>query len=159
MVITWKRDKVILTYADVSIRVICKVRNELNGLRSLTENVVYTSNEDGTQGMPYMPRLFPKGVWELVSIIDKTDPYEAPEFISTNAHQSVMTWTSVDGHYGRAITDSCAEDYGYGLHNSTSDTTLGCGHIVNNTDRANLSMAIRTCWAKNPREHVYLDVQ
>jgi hypothetical protein len=152
MVITWKRDEGNATYNGVIVPIVCDVRNEINGRRKLTEPVVYTENEDCTQGMPYMPRLFPKGVWKILAIIPKDDPYEAPFFISTNAHQSVVPWTSDNGHYGRAMADS-VEDYGYGLHNSTSETTLGCGRILNYYDLIELINAIRK------ETVVYLDVQ
>jgi hypothetical protein len=146
MKITWYRDSHKMSYLDKVIDVVCDVRNELNGQRALSEKPVYSENEDGGTGVPYMPRPFPIGSWEVVSVIPKTDPYEAPEFISTDAHQPVEEWTEVLGHYGQK-TGTMVEDYGYGLHNSTSNTTLGCGRISRPEDRENLVMAIQDAWA------------
>ena len=144
MKITWTRDASILRYGDKTIRVVCIVRNELNGERLLSEKPVYSENEDGGTGEPYMPRPFPLGIWEIEAILPKTNPYEAPEFISTNAHQTVDEWSLKDGHYGAKVGQ--VEDFGYGLHNSTSSTTLGCGHILESQDRADLVAAIQAAW-------------
>ena len=151
MTITWKRKSASLTFNGQTIEVICDVRNELNGRRLLSSKPVYSENEDGGDGVPYMPRWFPLGLWEVVSIIDKDDPYMAPEFIATDAHQLIDEWVvgmslSGEAHYikksGRKV-----EDYGYGLHNSTSGTTLGCGRITRSEDRESLVKAIRDAWA------------
>ena len=48
------------------------------------------------------------------------------------------------------------DDYGYGLHNSTSLTTLGCGHILQGPDRAAFAAAIRAAWANG--EDVFITV-
>jgi hypothetical protein len=143
--LTWERDNSVLRYGNRAIRVECNVRNELNGRRELYEPVVYSELEDGSKGKPYMPRPFPKGVWTVTGILPKTIPYEAPEFISTDARQIVNVWSVVDAHYG-AETKDAIEDYGYGLHNSTSNTTLGCGKIIGSQDRADLVEAIRIAW-------------
>ena len=146
MTIYWKRKSAALTFGDKTIEVTCNVRNELNGRRRFEEKPVRSENLDGTLGVPYMPRWFPVGKWEVVAIIPKTDPYEAPEFISTDAHQTVHEWTELDDHYGSDTGDEI-EDYGYGLHNSTSGTTLGCGRITRSEDRASLVKAIQDAWA------------
>ena len=142
MQLTWRRNEGLLSYGNRIIPVVCDVRNELNGRRKLDEKVVYSENQDGSEGMPYMPRKFPIGKWNVLAIIPKIDPYEAPEFISTDARQQVHPWTSADGHYGVEMED-LIWDWGYGLHNSTSSTTLGCGHIIEVEDREALSEAIR----------------
>jgi hypothetical protein len=48
------------------------------------------------------------------------------------------------------------EDYGYGLHNSTSQTTLGCGRIIESKDRAELCSGIQAAWKNG--ETVTLEV-
>ena len=85
---------------------------------------------------PYMPRVFPQGVWKLGKPVAKADPYTAPWFIPTTAWQMVDVW-SVDEHgfYGKP-TGEKVKDEGYGLHNSTSRTTLGCLKIEKKTDLA-----------------------
>jgi hypothetical protein len=144
MQITWARDASILRFGDKTIRVVCAVRNELNGERALGSTPVYSELEDGGTGEPYMPRPFPLGTWNIEAIIPKDNPYEAPEFISTDAHQTVDEWSLKDDHYGEKI--GTIEDYGYGLHNSTSSTTLGCGHIIEVQDREDLVAAIQAAW-------------
>jgi len=155
MKLSWKRDDGKLSYNDVTIDVVCDVRNELNGRRALSEKVVYSELPNGDKGVPYMPRPFPLGVWNVVAVIPKENPYEAPEFISTDACQILDVWSVVDGHYGDKTGDN-VEDYGYGLHNSTSATTLGCGRIVSSKDREDLSKAIKT--ALLAKEEVILEV-
>jgi hypothetical protein len=154
MKITWARDASILQYGAKTIRVVCAVRNELNGERLLSEKPVFSELEDGSDGVPYMPRLFPLGTWTIKAIIPKDNPYEAPEFISTDAHQTVDEWSLKDGHYGEKI--GTIEDYGYGLHNSTSSTTLGCGHIIEVQDREDLVAAIKA--ARKDGDTVTLEV-
>ena len=153
MKIIWARDASTLQYDDTSIRVVCHVRNELNGERLLSEKPVYSEDEDEGDGVPYMPRPFPLGTWNVEAIIPKDNPYEAPEFISTDAHQTVDEWTigldlNGNAHY-IAKSSRTVEDYGYGLHNSTSSTTLGCGHIIEAADREALVAAIRAAWDQN----------
>lgn len=157
MKITWDRDAGKEIFTDVNgvertIDVTCFVRNELNGRRLLSEKPCYTEDEDGKTGgegnsKPYMPRPFPKGEWSVVAINDvpPENDYEAPEFISTDAHQEVEVWSVIDGHYGEK-TGETVEDFGYGQHNSTSNTTLGCGRILQSEDRALLSATIRAAW-------------
>jgi len=155
MELLWNRDGGILTYNGKSIRVLCLVRNELNGLRAISEKPVFSEDEEGGTGVPYMPRLFPKGSWTVETILPKDNPYEAPQFISTNAHQLVDEWSVEDGHYGKP-TGNHVEDWGYGLHNSSSSTTLGCGHILESQDRADLVAAIEDAWSRG--ENVTLEV-
>ena len=160
MEIKWLRDEGNLFFNDHNVDCVCHVRTELNGERLLSSQPVCTENEDGTPGVPYMPRPFPLGKWKVLAVIPKTNPYLAPEFISTDAHQLVDEWTvslnlKGDVHYvqksGRQV-----EDYGYGLHNSTSKTTLGCGRIIDSNARADFTKAIRDAWQNG--ETVTLEV-
>lgn len=150
MDILWKLSSRMIYFEGEIINVTCDVRNELNGRRKLSEPPVYSENKDGSKGEVYMPRTFPVGRWEVYTIIAKSDPYEAPEFIATNAHQTVDVWMVKDGHYyeksGRQV-----EDYGYGLHNSTSSTTLGCGRISLWDHRKKLVAAIRAAWKRGEK--------
>jgi hypothetical protein len=144
-----------LSYLDKIIQTTCVVRNELNGLRLTSEKPCRTEGPNGKDGVPYMPRPFPKGLWIITGILDKNDPYEAPEFIATNAHQPVEEWEEIDEHYGKK-TGRVVEDYGYGFHNSTSQTTLGCGRILEAKDRLDFVKAIQAAWQAG--EEVFVEV-
>jgi hypothetical protein len=108
------------------------VRNEIdpNNVRPLHEpgQVVTTEPEGQTTADPFMPRYFPSGVWNLYQILahDVNEPYLYPFFISTDAEQLVETWALDErGGYDHP-TGQQVMDTGYGLHNSSSHTTLGC---------------------------------
>lgn len=150
MIINWQRDSGIMTYRDMFVTCLCSVRNELNKQRALTEACVFTETKNGSKGVAYMPRPFPKGSWTVLTILPKTDPYMAPWFIATDAHQLVDEWTMLNGHY-EYNTGFQVEDYGYGLHNSTSSNTLGCGKIVGLASLLDLIKAIRTCHNDNEK--------
>ena len=156
MIIIWHRNSGLATYQGKTINVTCDIRNELNHRRTLDEKPVYTENKNGSVGSPYMPRPFPLGVWKVLAILPKKHEYEAPEFISTDAHQLVDVWSVVDGHYGEN-THFQVSDFGYGWHNSTSMTTLGCGKIQRYDERAALTAAIRECWSR--KEEVFINVK
>ena len=115
---------VITSDKHAPIKVSCLVRNELNRQRG-GQDVTHAM----PSGAPYMPRPFPKGKWTLGKPVAKTDPYTAPWFIPTDAWQNLPVW-EVDEHgcYVRA-TDRLVRDEGYGLHCSTSRTTLGCVRV------------------------------
>lgn len=111
------------------IKVSNNIRNFDNGLRKLgnPEDVVYTiPTKSRDKPRPYMPRAFPVGLWKITKVSERQNPYTAPYFISTNAIQLVEVWTiEDDGTYGEP-TGTFVEDTGYGIHSSTSSTTLGC---------------------------------
>jgi len=61
-----KRDTGVATVdGRENFRITCVVRNELNGWRLLHNpgDVVFTVTKDGRTGDAYMPRPFPKGLW------------------------------------------------------------------------------------------------
>lgn len=155
MRLVWERDKGILHHDNYVMVVSCIVRNELNGRRGRKDPVVRTENADGSDGVPYFPRPFPPGLWRVTGVLPKDDPYLAPYFISTDAHQLVERWTEVAGHYGES-TGEIVEDYGYGLHCSTSISTLGCGRITMRSDLLILRSAIME--ALVDKESVELEV-
>jgi hypothetical protein len=95
--------------------------------------------------VPYMPIGFPAGIWKVGKPIAKTNPYLAPYFIPTNAWQMVTEWTlEPDGSYGQP-TARKIKDEGYGIHFSTSSTTLGCLKIVNKSELLTLVRMIVEC--------------
>jgi hypothetical protein len=117
----------------------CKVRNELTpGGRS---DVVHSENADGTTGVPYMPRPFPSGLWTVgrpAVIFPEKDVhlYMWPFFIPTDAHQLVDVWEVSQEevlHYIKP-TGQQVMDWGYGMHFSSSLTTLGCEKILIESD-------------------------
>ena len=128
----------VLRAFDRDIRAWCNVRNELNGNRKIGSVAVYTQEADGDEGEPYMPREFPTGRWDITGIIphpdQENDNYLYPYFIATTARQNVQVW-NID-KYGKYESPSgrFVADYGYGLHFSSSPTTLGCIRIANEAD-------------------------
>lgn len=80
----------------------------------------------------YQPQEFPSGKWIVTRVEGNDDPYTAPFFIATNAHQPV---TCLDG--------SVVEDYGYGIHYSTSPTTWGCLKLATESDARWLASLVR----------------
>ena len=105
-----------------------KVRNELNGLRKPVE-VVHTEPEPH----PYYPRRFPSGTWRVYRPQSRATPYLSPFFIPTDAWQEVELWSVKNGRYDKK-TGATYKDAGYGLHFSTSGTTLGCIRIGSEAD-------------------------
>lgn len=103
--------------------------------------------------VPYMPMGFPTGTWKVGNPIVKSNPYLAPYFIPTDAWQMVTEWTlEPDGSYGQP-TARKVRDEGYGIHFSTSNTTLGCLKVVNKMDLLMLAKLISEC-----KEEVTLEV-
>lgn len=125
MKLLFSKSNQILTLGDRSIPAWSKVRNELNGLRK-PEEVVYTEPVK----KPYYPRRFPAGVWRVYQPVahGSSEPYLFPWFIPTDAWQDVDVWEVKDGRYFKK-TGATYRDSGYGLHFSTSGTTLGCIRI------------------------------
>lgn len=134
--ISWKQNDSSLTAFGRGLTCSCRVRTIANGLREYNQ-IVYSINGDGSRGVPCQPGLFPVGTWNVYKPIPKTDPYMAPFFIPTDAHAPIEEWTLIDYQdqvqYGMA-TGHFVEDYGFGLHHSTSATTLGCIKIESEAD-------------------------
>jgi hypothetical protein len=107
---------------------LCDVRNEINGRRQ-ADQVAYSMPDK----KPYQPRVFPVGLWQVSTPTEKDDPYLAPWFIPTNACQKLPVWDLKNGKYYKP-TEEKINDWGYGLHYSTSTTTLGCIKIINLKD-------------------------
>ena len=119
----------------------CVVRNELNGWRPNEKNpaqdeVVRTIclSDPLMDGIPYMPRQFPRGRWIIGKPKRRRGAYKAPFFIPTNAYQMVNKWNlDEDGGYWEE-TSTMIRDEDYGLHYSSSGTTLGCIKIEHRDD-------------------------
>lgn len=121
--------KSILSAFGKDILCSCFVRNEINKARQSWE-IVYS---EPAPGYPYEPREFPSGTWNVGRpiAIPESEPYEYPFFIPTNAGQNLPIWTTVqrDRLEYLAPTNNTTWDTGYGIHFSTSPTTLGCLRI------------------------------
>jgi len=130
--VIWLRDKGILTIGEETFFVFSEVRNELNGRRKLgIKGEVVRAVVNGQEGPPYMPRPFPKGLWEItgIEIIADQKSEFYPVKIRTNASQLVNVWElDKSGGYA-AMTDREVIDSGYHLHWTPSKTTWGCGRI------------------------------
>ena len=131
MKITWDIDKGKLIAFGVSFDVTSDVRNELNGRRLLGDpKQVVRAIVNGRYDDPYMPRQFPKGLWNItgIEISDEKDFW--PVKILTDAKQWVHVWhLDKNGGYLQR-SDKTVLDTGYYLHYSHwSLTTLGCGRV------------------------------
>jgi len=150
--IIMSKSKESLIYNDKTIWSWCKVRNLENGKRGFKE-VVYTTPKNG-KPKPYSPQTFPVGRCEVFRPEKREDNYLAPYFIPTDAEQLVDTWLLKDGQY--FIKDGVTYDSEYGIHFSTSATTLGCIRIAEKQDLLDLVDWINK--VMNEGEKVYLTV-
>ena len=157
--IRFDKKTVKMTAFGRDIGVTNNVRNELNGLRTSSE-VVFSTDQNGENGKPYYPRQFPAGKWYITDIVahDKkkadgtpVEPYLYPFFLQTNAHQTVPVYKLeiVNDKQRIGAPDGTREDWLYGLHYSTSSTTLGCIKIVNQDDLLWLVGQIKAAWHDN----------
>lgn len=134
-------DKKELSAFGRKIRFSCNVRNELNGLRKLTEKPLLSL----PAGKPVMPRTFPLGEWNVEAPRARTDDARRPFFIPTNAFRMLPIWTVVDGHYGTP-TEKFTKDIGYGMHFSVYENTEGCLKILSVDDLLFLVDSINKCF-------------
>lgn len=164
MTITYKRDENKLIFGSKEFNVTNRVRNEIDpaNVRRLHEasEVRYTVNADRSPGKPYMPRKFPKGVWEITGVeYQKDQNFDIHDYgqvrIRTNAHQQVQLWSlDVNGGYDKPI-QQLVDDFGYLFHYSESGTTLGCGKI----DTQNNAIVIaELCERALDNGHLYIEV-
>lgn len=95
------------------------------------------------------------GKWDVYRPEPRDDDYKAPYYIPTNAFQLVQVWDTRNGRYVMETTETTI-DRGYGLHYSTSPTTLGCIKIENKKDLLFLVDEIKK--ALDAKEDVTLEV-
>jgi len=120
-----------LTLEDgTKIKAYSHVRNLENKLRKVTE-VVHSSPSDGRDPFPYSPQVFPMGTWKITGAYPhpQTEPYLSPCFLATDAHQMVDEWGLNGAKAYDKKTGNRYQDAGYGLHFSSSSTTMGCIRI------------------------------
>jgi len=71
----------------------------------------------------------------------------APWFIPTDAVQPLPVWETRGGEYIRP-TQAQTIDGGYGIHYSTSTTTLGCIRVAAKIDQVDLVKLIQKAQAR-----------
>lgn len=156
-----------LTGMGKAIPTNCVVRNERNGYRHADE-IVRTMGQTTPHGIPYQPRQFPPGRWEITRVADcAADGEDAaywPVWIDTSAVQELLEWKLKDGLYYRA-TSRAFIGRGYGIHHARyskaglmvrSNTTLGCLNVLDPDDMFRLAMEIRE--AMSMQQGVFVDV-
>jgi len=148
MTIRWVKGSAYLTIdGTVKVDCWCDVRTIANGRRKRHE-VVYTI--PGKQ--PYDPVTFPKGKWKVGRPKKRETPYLRPWFIPTDAWIELDIWdVDKSGYLGPSGLKVIDRDYG--LHFSTSPTTLGCIRIAKEQDLLTLVKMIQEC-----KEEVFLEV-
>jgi hypothetical protein len=100
----------------------------------------YSENADGSQGIPYQPVQFPKGLWAITEVMATTNPLMAPFFIATTARQLI---TGLDGK-------TTAVDWGYGIHFDVQfEDTWGCLHLYSADDAQWLAAEINAAGLPN----------
>jgi len=135
----YQSEKLLEAHIDGKVRDIaadCIVRNEVNGWRRKHDpkEVVRAMTHDPYRKPPIIPRPFPFGEWNVYSPRPRRDKYLAPYFIPTDAEQFLPIWAlDEDGGYDHATAKKVL-DIGYGLHFSTSTTTVGCIRIWEEAD-------------------------
>ena len=114
----------------------CNVRNELNGQRKLHDptQVIYAMTHDPYHKSAVMPRFFPVGLWNVYRPRERDDTYLAPFYIPTDAEQYLPVWELDDEGGYKCIGHGMVLDIGYGIHFSTSHTTVGCIRIHDEQD-------------------------
>lgn len=132
----WKQGSEVLQAFGHEYLAWCRVRTLAAGTRGV-EEVVYTIPAHEA----YDPVIFPVGSWTVGRPVKRKDPYKAPYFIPTNAWARVQVWEVRDGKY-LAPTSRWVADMAYGLHFSTSLTTLGCLRIGHRWDLLELVKSV-----------------
>lgn len=160
MLLTFGGKTLIATYKEYShsIPADCVVRNEENGRRKLHDpkEVIRAMTYDPYNKPPVMPRTFPPGKWHVYRPRPHTDEYLAPYFIPTEAEQYLATWDlDENGGYSKPNGGKVL-DIGYGLHFSTSLTTVGCIRIYRREDLIWLKNVIEEMY--DAREPIWLEV-
>ena len=114
------------------------------------EEVVRTEPFDSKElAQPYDPKVFPDGNWVVTAVVakDAKDTYLHPYFIATTARQEVDLWNTIDEKY-TTPSGKKQMDAGYGIHFSSSNTTLGCIRIANKQDLLDLVAAVQKAFSK-----------
>lgn len=148
-----------------SINATCVVRNDLNGWRK-PDQVVRTFASTVPHGLPYQPRPFPPGLWEITRVADMgSETVYWPVYVDTEATQELPIWELDDRGRYLVPSDYTVTGRGYGIHHAryevnetliSSSTTLGCINILSPDDAQWFGDEIRK--ALGYRLHVFLEV-
>ena len=144
----------------------CVVRNELNGWRK-NNQVVITMGQTVPHGLPYYPRQFPPGEWEITRVADCAKDGEDAEYwpvwMDTNATQLVRIWElDEEGNYYGPLY-KWVPGHGYGIHHARyskdgemvdSNTTIGCINILDPENARWLGDEIREAVGMRQRMHI-----
>lgn len=124
MLLRYFIEEELLEFGQQNYKATCRVRNEINGKRGPSQ-IVKTFPKAGFR-LPYMPRRFPTGVWEIQKPVWTDDIEFWPVKIPTNAVRKVLTWNTERNQYSEPL-ELVQEDAYYHLHFSRdSISTLGC---------------------------------
>jgi hypothetical protein len=129
---TWKHGEATMLAFERMIYVSNKFYEPLT--ETPGEHVVQSTNEDGSDGVPYKPQAFPVGVWNVRQPLERTSPFTAPFFIPTDAHQWVDEWELDEHQLYKCPTGKQVMDWGYGVHHSIIDYTFGCLRVLDVND-------------------------
>lgn len=127
----------ILSAYGKDIKTSCFVRNEIYTDERLKRELNEVVLTEPSPGLPYMPRVFPTGTWEIeldgiAQMTDSATAYIRKWWIPTNASQMVDVWLTQEQESHEVYTAKSGRiviDRGYGIHCSMSITTLGCLRI------------------------------
>jgi len=154
MIIKYSHTVGILGVLDKTMEASCVVRNELGIGKDerplhIPEQVIYAMTGNRYDKIPYMPRPFPCGIWQVFMPQERKSKFLAPYYIPTNAKQYCDVWElDAEGGYKQVTFDKVL-DHGYGLHFSESRTTLGCIKIHTKDDLVTLVGLIRATILQN----------
>ncbi len=146
----------VLTLDGAQFSISNKVRSLREGTRASYE--VIRSIPDN---MPYDPRPFPKGLWNITGVEWQREKgfdmnTYGPVKIRTDAWQMVNVWRlDTNGDY-HDETKWRTKDMGYLLHYSASGTTLGCIRLASPQDAETIARIIHRLLEQN--ETVQLEV-
>jgi len=134
----------------------CRVRNEINGKRRHDQVFNTFPKNPDNERLPYMPRGFPTGIWEIRDPIWTDDIEYWPVKIPTSAVRKVMTWKVGDSGYLEP-SGVVQEDAYYHLHFArNSITTLGCIRLDSDQDARELAWYIEKL--KKDHQETWLEV-
>ncbi|MDC7234980.1 MAG: hypothetical protein PQJ58_17230 [Spirochaetales bacterium] len=140
MVLRYFIEEEILEFGKITYKATCRVRNEINSKRKKSQ--VVKTYPKGDERLPYMPRRFPTGVWEVFKPIWTNDIEFWPVKIPTNAVRRVLAWYTEKGEYSES-SEIIQDDAYYHLHFSRdSISTLGCIRLNSANDAEQIARRI-----------------
>ena len=136
----------------------CLVRTSANGLRPthVASQVHLSTNADGSDGKPVMPKVYPTGTWNVIDVHPMVNPNTdlGPIVVRTDAHQILRVWAlDANGGYDHE-TDEEVMDWGYEIHYCDPIQfgiyTVGCVHISQKSDIIAFANAVQAALVEGP---------